>query len=335
MIRRLLLVASISLGLVGAGALVFVGGPNVAQAAEVPLNPQVKPDAVLNAGQTVTFKHETPLIGALLFYSPAECRGESVNLAAPDTATAPLVCKSYRIAINIDPNPKANNVVLLSAEFDQVQAPSLALVAAGLNPPPLNGVNVYVWDYEDHYLGQNAAVAGPGDPEDVPPGSASFASPERGGFKVKQRVYDITVNGETGVNTAFTLRVTYSNEVFKSPEELLDNPNAFPGETNDSAPPPVGFFGGAPEPSGQDTASFDMPQATLTPDADLAGVGLGVTESFDPAQGLALGGSTRSVSASAKAPSGFVLVLAMLLLPAVLASAAVVVTRRRQRALIA
>lgn len=338
--KRLLLAASLMLSMLGATSLVFVGGSNVAQAADEPLDPKVKPDAVLSAGQTVTFKHTTPLLGSQFSYSPAQCRGTApVDPTEPDALTAPLVCKAYRIAINVDPNPKANNVVMLTAEFDQIQAPSLAVVAAGLNPPPINGVDVYVYDFEDHYLGQNAPgildpVAGPGDPEDVPPGSSSFNVPERGGFKVKHKLYDIVVNAETGVNKEFTLRVTYSNEIFKTPDELLDDPAAFGGGTTDDASTPNGFLGGFNDGSiDPELPALDL--APINPDSDIAGIGLGVNEQFDPTDRLSLGGATRSISASKKAPSALILVFAMILVPLGVGGAAVLGARRRQRGFIA
>ncbi len=339
MIRRALLAAATALAACGVGSVAFIGSPQAASAAE-PLNPVVQPDAVLNAGQTVVFKHTTPLIGSAYFYSPRQCRGDDPpDPSEPDASTAPIVCKSYRIALNIDTNPKADNHVLFKAEFDQIKPNALVAVAAGINPAPLNGLDVYVWDAEDHYLGQNAPgtldpVFGPGDPEDVPPGSATFNSPEIGGFKVKQKVYDITVNASRGLNQTFDLRVTYSNEIFKQPSELLDQLGLPPdaAQNDDSSSPPSFFSDRTPSDA---TTEVTLPQADLLPDADLAGVGLGVSEQFDPQQaGIALGRSTRSISTTASKPSALALVLGLVLLPIAATAAVVVMARRRRQALL-
>jgi hypothetical protein len=337
--RRVLLAAATALAALGSGSLAFVAAPHVASAADDPLNPAIKPDAVLSPGQTVTLKHDTPLVGSEFFYSPAQCRGEApIDPTGPDALSAPLTCKAYRIAVNIDPNPKAYNVVLFQADFDQVQLPSLVAVAAGLNPPPLNGLDVFVWDTEDHYLGRNAPgtldpVTGPGDPSDLDPGGSGFNVPERGGFQPKQKFYDITVNASAGINQNFTLRVTMSNELFKQPAELLDDPSALGDNTSSEETPdtPV-FFGDVP--TAGDASDFTLPPADVVADPDIAGVGLGVNEEFSPQQGLALGGNTRNISTNAAPPSSVALWLGMVLFPVALTGGVVAVAQRRRKSLL-
>jgi hypothetical protein len=315
-IRRSAFAAACALTLAGTLALVAVGGAASAE----PLEANVKPDATLSAGQTVVFKNTTPLYGAEVLYPPHSCRGEARTV---DDNAAPFICKSYRVVLNLDPSPKASNTVIFEAVFDQTKPPSLALVAAGLNPPPVGGVAVYVWDKEDHYLGQDSAT----DPNDASPGGTGFSDPQLGSFIAKQRIYDITVQAAAGPNSGFDLHVTFSNELFSKPLEVLDqfgNPKA-PDAPPDSVLTPV------------DTPTVFEPTvlapATVAPDNDIAGIGLGVNEQFDQSQ-FALPPQTRTI-AETNPPSGIALVLAMLALPALAAGALFVVMRRRREAFLA
>jgi hypothetical protein len=305
----------------GAALTVALGITSIApgRAAAESLDPKVKPDATLAAGQSAVFTEATPHYGAEVLYPPHSCRGEARTL---DDNAAPFICKSYRVALNLDPNPKALNTVIFEAVFQQTQAPSLPLVALGLNPPPAGGVNVYVWDKEDHYLGQDATT----DVNDPSPGGASFNDPEIGSFTAKQRLYDITVQAEAGPNNGFDLHVTFSNEIFKKPFEVLDENTFAPPSDNNATPfiPPA------------DTATPTappLPPATITPDRDIAGIGLGTDEQFGRGA-FALPPQTRTI-ASTNPPSTLVLVVGMIGLPFVVGVAAVVLMRRRRLALLA
>ncbi len=153
--RRTLPVVSAAAALTVAAmlvALVLAVQPSAAEDGEVPLNPAIKPEAVLSPGQSVTLESSTPLFGTTTLYSPEECRGRP---STADANGAQLSCRAHRIALNLDANPEALNIVIIEAEFGQLQVQSLPIVAAGLNPPPVNSLNVYVWDWEDHYLGQD------------------------------------------------------------------------------------------------------------------------------------------------------------------------------------
>ncbi|MEY2419751.1 MAG: hypothetical protein QOG90_2431 [Actinomycetota bacterium] len=318
MIRRGAFATACALAFLGALALVGVGGGS---ASAEPLVANVKPDATLSPGQTVVFKNTTPHYGAEVLYPPHSCRGDARTV---DDNAAPLICTAYRIVLNLDPNPKAQNTVIFEAIFNQTQLQSLPLVATGLNPPPLGGVNVYVYDQEDHYLGENSTT----DPKDEKPGGASFNDPELGSFTAKQRIYDITVQAEAGPTTGFDLHVTFSNEIFTKPLEVLDqygNPKA------PDAPPDVVL----PQPVDNPTvfAPPTLQPASVAPDSDIAGIGLGVNEQFDPGQ-FALPPATRSISTT-EPPSTLALVAGMVAFPFVVGLAAVLVMRRRRQALVA
>ncbi|HVT78565.1 MAG TPA: hypothetical protein VHD87_16115 [Acidimicrobiales bacterium] len=316
------LVATVSL------VLVSDSGSVAAEA----LAPSVKPAATLSAGQSVVLTNTTPLVGDQEIYPPSACRGHA---GSPDESVAPLTCKAYRIVLNLDPDPKAENTVFIEADFNQTQLQSLPLVALGLNPPPVNGLDVYVWDQEDHWLGENAPgtldpVTGPGDPTDEPPGSASFNEPERGGFTAKQRIYDITVQADTGVNQGYELHLTFSNEIFTPPHEVLDQfgNTAAPSDTSSPEPtftPPADTSSPAP--------TIALPEASVAPDQDIAGIGLGTTQEFNP-NGFALPPRTRDVAATATPPSGAALVLGLVAFPFAAAGVGVLALRRRRQALL-
>jgi hypothetical protein len=314
--RRGVLAASGAMALLGALGFVVGGGGSVSAEA---LDPSIKPDATLSVGQSVVFTETTPHYGGEVFYPPHSCRGEARTL---DDNAAPLICKAYRVALNLDPNPKAQNTVIFEAAFEQTQAPSLPVLVAGLNPPPTGGVNIYVWDSEDHYLGENAAD----DPKDPSPGGASFNDPEIGSFTAKQRLYDITVVAEAGPNSGWNLHVTFSNEIFRPPSEILD-------ETNTFVPPADTITPYVPPADSTPAIAPILPTADVTPDRDIAGIGLGTDEQF--AQGsLALPPQTRTI-ASTEPPSTLVLIVAMIAIPFVAGVAAVLVMRRRRLALLA
>jgi len=313
--RRSVLAASCALALLGAIALAAIGGPVAAEALEA----NVKPDATLSSGQSVVFHETSPHYGAEVLYPPHSCRGEARTV---DDNAAPLICKSYRIVLNLDPSPKALNTVIFEAAFTQTQAPSLPILVAGLNPPPTGGVNVYVYDQEDHYLGADSST----NPNDPDPGGASFNDPEIGSFVAKQKIYDITVQAEAGPNSGFDLHVTFSNEIFKKPFEVLDE---------NSVAPPSDFAPFVP-PTDTPAAEVIVPTlapAPIAPDRDIAGIGLGTDEQFGQSS-FALPPQTRSI-ASTEPPSTLVLVVGLIGFPFVAGVAAVLVLRRRRLALVA
>ena len=76
-----------------------------------------------------------------------------------------------------------------------------------------------------------------------------------------------------------------------------------------------------------------MPTAASAPDRQIAGIGLGTTEQFDPSD-LAVARQTRAV-ANAEPPSTLALIAGMIAFPLVAGVTVVLVLRRRRQALIA
>ncbi len=341
---------SAALVVVALGALLF---PTAGTASAEPLAPDVKPDAVLSSGQQfVKVSSDVNVSDPLFLHSPVECR------EPPFDGT----CDVYRIKLNRDPSPEALNFVLFSLEFEpQGETPPLSAAVLGLSSIPVGDLDVYVYDKEDHRLGQDypgggnipfvletlkttpakpiAEILEPeliseSDPNDFPPGGATLNVPERGGFTAKQDLYDIVVSAQQGSNAGYTLRIGFSNEKFTTPFEVLDPENV--------APP--GFFSeiGDPTtpPSESPSQSFDsgtsaipsLADANVLPDSDLAGIGLGISERFEAPPAVAFRGA-RNVS-NAAAPSGFALIVALVVAPVGAAAAGTFVLRRRRQALI-
>lgn len=325
--RRVLAAALATSALAGTALFALVGG---APASAAPLDPKIKPDAVVEVGKKVTIKNDEVLVNALaLSGGPDSCRG---NPSAATEAAASQACRAYRVKLNLDPDPLAVNTVFFRLDFEQTQLPGLPLVAAGLNPPPVNGYDVQVYDQADHYLGQNAPdptldpITGPGDPEDLPPGGATFASPEIGSFIAKTDTYDFVVSSQIGVSRGFVLTIELSNLLFQTPREILDALGAPPAPVS----PPTGAETAPPFAGGAGPGVAPLPLADVLADDDIAGIGLGTTEQFDQAEALRLGQQAlRNISVDADPPSALTLVLAMVLLPLAVAGVAVLLLRRR------
>jgi hypothetical protein len=329
-LRRALAAAVGGVALLTTTAFVLAGG---GAASAEPLNPKIKPDAVINVGQEITIKNDDVLINPLILAGgPEACRG---NASSPDQAAAAQACRAYRIKLNRDPSPKASNTVYFRLDFEQTQLPGLPLVAAGLNPPPLNGYDVNVYDQEDHYLGQNEPdptldpIFGPGDPNDPSPGGSSFNDPEIGSFIAKTDTYDFVISSQLGIARGFTLRIKLSNELFAPPSEIFENLGQPTGPINEPtgstyAPPFVGGLGpGLVEP---------LPLADVLADNDIAGIGLGTTEQFDRAEAVRLGQQAlRNISIKANPPSTLALFLGIVAFPLLVAVTAVVLLRRRRQ----
>ena len=309
----------------------------------------VAPDAVLEPGDSVTFTSTDLLVGdPLFFHNPAECREPPYDQS----------CSSHRIQLKRDPNPEALNFVYFTLDFTPVAGtPDLALAVAGYPSIEVGDLDVHVWDQEDHYLGQNypsgsdvkfvldlvgqtpaSPVVPPlsdlllgedaGDPTDEPPGGNGLDVPEHGGFTAKQDLYDIVVTTSIGFNLGYTLRVTFTNELFDQPFEFLGAP------TGPIAPPPEGTVETPPFTTDSGTISVPLPNATILPDRDIAGIGSGINEQFDTNVLTAIG-RTRPINANAKPPSTIALIATMIALPLTAGGGAIWLLRRRRRALIA
>ncbi len=347
--RAVFAVGSVLLLLVG---IVSVVGPTTQVADAVPLTPDVEPDAVLKPGDSVTITNSDVLVGdPAFFHSPSECR------EPPYDAT----CIAHRIQLKRDPSPDALNFVFFTLDFAPVaQTPNLALVAAGLSNIQVGDLDVHVWDQDDHYLGENyptgsdvkfaidligqvpevGPVVAPelsalllgedaGDITDEPPGGSGLDVPEHGGFTAKQDLYDIVVTTGAGFNIGYTLRVTFTNEKFSSPFELLGEPIG-----PISPPPSNGTVETPPFTSDSGSVAVPLPDASVLPDRDIAGIGSGINEQFDSNVLTAIG-RTRPISANAKPPSTIALIAAMIALPLVAGGGGIWLLRRRRRALIA
>ncbi|MEY2470061.1 MAG: hypothetical protein QOF21_2759, partial [Actinomycetota bacterium] len=281
--------------------------------------------------------------------SPSECRD------APYSQT----CNSYRIELKRDKNPDALNFVYFTLAFAPVAAtPDLAFVVAGYPAVSVGDLDVHVWDEDDHYLGENYPGGGgdigfaldtlaqtpaapaepplrdlllgtdPGDPTDEPPGGAGLDVPEHGGFTAKQDVYDIVITTGAGFNQGYTLTLTFSNELFSKPSELLGAPLG-------PITPPADNGSFETPPFTTDSGSVVEPLVDLSvlPDSDIAGIGSGINEQFNSKLLTAIG-KTRPISANAKPPSTIALIAAMLALPVFAGGGGVWLLRRKRRALL-
>ena len=256
-----------------------------------------------------------------------------INLGDPTGTVAGLSCKVYRLKLDLDNNPEADNVVFIRAEFQQVRIPTPDLGVIAPNLTPINGIDVYVYNFNDHYLGQGhgGSLLFPGDegdPYDLPTGASSFNEPEIGSFKATQPEYDIVVGADPGINTGFTLKLTYSNELFDAPFEALDPTDTL--EPLDKSDTTTDFENGITTPPVEEGLA-ELPVST---DQDIAGVGLGVSEQFDPAALENLDRATRNISATQKPPSGLALVLGLVVFPTFIIIIVGLTLRRRRHALI-
>lgn len=341
-------ITGVSVVLLVAVALVaFVAPTSHPAGADEPLDKSIKPDVVLSAGQTWNKVSKDLIVGDEVYsHSPAECR----------TPPYDLVCDSYRIKLNRNLGPDALNFVFFTLEFEPIfVTPDAAVIAAGLARIPVGDYDVYVYDKEDHYLGQNypglgqvndalgtvsrvpvvgkptadflgTLLLGDEDPTDYPPGGRGVGVPERGGFTANQDVYDVVIAAKKGVQKGYTLRLGFSDEEFATPFELLDPEVSDGGFGSD-----ITDVSDVPEvTAGSDAA---LPEANVAPDNDIAGVGLGAAGRFDAPPSISVSGA-RSVAATPKAPSAVVLILAMVVLPVAGLGSAFVVLRRRRQALV-
>ena len=188
------------------------------------------------------------------------------------------------------------------------------LVAAGLSDSDVPDLDLYLYKNADAY-------------EDLGYWGRTALIPERIAWEATQDEYDLVVRSGTGVATGYSINARLSDELFDPPFEVLEGlsePGASPAapSSNASARP------GNASPAGS-AGSLEL----LPVDADdqIAGIGLGATESFDPAD-LALGANTRTVAATARPPSTLELIVAMVLVPLAGASSGVFLLRRRRDA---
>lgn len=279
------------------------------------VTPGIKPDIVLSPKNPRFVKQYssllvndlTPQADPSVVPTPDQCREPALD----------MYCDVYRVRIERDRSAGASNFVQLLMAWDkQGETPDLALVAAGLGASDFPDLEFFLYKDADTYI----------DYELV--GGRSAVTPERLVWEATQDEYDVVIRSGLGVATGYLLRANYSNELFDPPFESLDglSPPAGPGAIEDrSGAGPDGAIGAG--------ATF-VPQLALAPldvDGQIAGIGLGTTEQFNP-ELLGLGDATRTVAATSRPPSAFILILAMLAFPMTVASFAFVVLRRRRDA---
>lgn len=276
------------------------------------------------ASKTIPFSGLVNVAGEVEFH-PDACR---------DDPSSDLFCDAFRIKVHRSKAAEARNTVRVMLTWDsQVAVPDLALVATGLGVGELPDLDMYVYDKPAHALGYDAED----DDTDTPGcqgcegvGGRGIAIPEILGFTATQDEYDVVIQAGTGVLAGgYTITVVFSDELFDRPGEFIDDVSTPVGGT-DATPSVFAPF----DASGTDDVTLPaLDLAPATPDADIAGIGLGVSEQFD-AQGLFLGGAARRVVAAKRVPPAAELFAALGLGPAAIALAAVGFFRRRRDALI-
>jgi hypothetical protein len=277
------------------------------------VTPGVRPDIVMSPKSrtfnqdysTLLINDATPQADPAVVPTPDQCR---------DLPPLTFVCDVYRIKVVRDKTPGAANFMRLLVTWDPMaHTPSLALVAAGLSDSDVPDIDLFLYKDADTYI----------DYHEV--GGRGALIPERMAWEATQDEYDLVVRAGTGVATQYSINVRLSDELFDKPFEFLDE--VVSGATPGAGPTPDGSAAGG---------AFTLPPSSLAvapvdDDAQIAGIGLGTTEQYDPV--LALGhNNTRQVAATSDPPSTLVLVLAMVLLPFSTASFVAFMLRRRRDA---
>jgi hypothetical protein len=279
----------------------------------------VKPDFVLAPGVKVR-KHIT---GGVLINDLSPQAADTTAFTdwaarspTPDQCRTPAydaVCDVYRFKLKPDPSPDALNFVRLDVSWDrQASTPDLVLAVAGLGASDLPDLDLFLYAKRTEYM----------DYELV--GGRGASIPERLAWDVTQDEYDLVVRAGTGVALDYEITAQMSNEIFDKPFELLDDVGQAVGDEASNVSAPVDRSG--------DAAPIAIPGLALAPlgvDNQIAAIGLGTEEHFDP---VALGGHAVRAAAVSEPPSAIALILGMLLFPAAMAGAVFVVLKRRRAA---
>ncbi|HVT78564.1 MAG TPA: hypothetical protein VHD87_16110 [Acidimicrobiales bacterium] len=279
----------------------------------------VTPDIVLSPNQAPFVKtYSTALAGEngepalypVVHQHPDDCRNNPAYNG---------LCDVYRLKLNRSTAKGAQNFVVLQLDWDGTMLPDLALVAAGLGLGYVPDLNIYVWDTPSHELGYQAI------------GGNDSSEPERAAFTATQDEYDVVIQCDLGASTSYKLTAYMTDELFSKPFEVLD---PLTGQPVGSAPldDSNNLAGLIPDHSGDTIGT--LPLAPVDTDTQIAGIGLGTTQEFNP-EGVQFGHSAlRNTAATGPAPSGFVLVLALVLFPLLVLAAGFWALRRRHEALI-
>lgn len=300
------------------GAPVFFTGAPVASAG---VTKGVKPDIVLSP-QKRTHKQQVQSILVNDFSPLAHDEAEEVNPPSPDQCrdvpALDLVCDVYRIRIVKDPTPGASNFVQILISWPrQASTPALALGVVGLSSADLPDIDVFLYADADAPLDYTQV------------GGRSAITPERVVFEATQEEYDLVVRSGTGVATEYSLSFRVTNELPITPFELLDE--VTPPARGDAVAAPAFIDGQRVDPV-TGLAVSPMALAPLDTDEQIAGIGLGTTEQFDP-EFLGRATSQRAAT-SGRAPSTVTLLLAMVVTPAACAAASLGALRRRRSAFV-
>jgi hypothetical protein len=131
------------------------------------------------------------------FITPADCTG-----------TAPT-CDVVRVYLERDPSPDATNFLRVELSWDNgPSAPAVVVAVAALSPTYANDIDMYIYDADGKRLKDS--------------GGLSANQIEVAGITATTPYYDLVISQFTGATTQYTLKFSYSNELFTAPFELLD-----------------------------------------------------------------------------------------------------------------
>jgi hypothetical protein len=274
----------------------------------------VTPDVILSTNQppfvqtytsALAGENGEPALYPVVHHKPDDCRNNPAYTG---------LCDVYRFKLNRSRDKAALNFVVIQLDWTATSLPDLALVAAGLGLGTVPDLDIFVWDSPDHEVGRDV-VGGQGQ-----------SIPERAGFTATQDEYDVVIQSDVGPSSGYKMTAYLTDELFSKPFEILDPVTGKPigqAPVGDGAP----FAGIIPDNSGSVPPPLAL--APIDTDSQIAGIGLGTTEQFD-ASGLDLGGQAlRNTAANTTPPSGLILLLALVLLPAGFLAFGVFALRRR------
>ena len=231
-----------------------------------------RPDINLAAGQTFEYRSTRPTAGSgagvSLIFTPSQCA------APPHGAT----CDVFNLNLELDESDSAFNFVTAKLDWESERVPALMLGVVGLGLGPATDYNTYVWEINDDGTHTRRA--------DI---TGGLNKPELVGFQATKPEYVITIQNSQGASTGYTLNVSYSNEKFETPFEVLDpSLNASTPIEDRSADEPVAALTPVdPAPLG-DIDMGPMPVAALEPsvanvasDSDFAGFRAAVDETLE------------------------------------------------------
>jgi hypothetical protein len=267
--------------------------------ADITLTPNQKPIKKLYNTVMVT----SPRVFTTSGQRPAECR----------SGPKELLCDVYRVKLNRNRSPDAYNFVVMTLEWDAgpvIPAVAVAVTATGERQIP--NLDMLVYDTPDHFIPTDDA------------GGDGLLEPEQVAFAGTQDEFDVVIQASEGTATSYTLSAKMSDEIFDKPFEFLDDLGNAAGDLT----PAGGLYDGSGKGADNIPTIPGLALAPIGVDDSISGIGLGTTESFDAA--TLSQRATRNAAAISEPPSGLVLVLALIAIPAAILGGVVVVLRRRR-----